>query len=315
MLNDMQQFLTRSSVFVDGEKVGYSTYKIDARDDTRRLKNKLENKLEGNLIVYLPGHVQPVDAARELHTAIVQASRAGVLWSVDIDPPKGGDPVKAAALIQILRREALGNLFENPILAQEHFKVTVTGWSHGGAEALRVAELAPDTVECVIALCTAGLDMLPTPRLIGRLPREIARVTRESYRKRFATLRPSLRFGLQLTRGFAADLVHTRSPMRLVSDLRWVGKKVVGPQYGYKGSVVIILSEHDAFFHWRELFPNCARVEDVGEHLEHYYQRNFPNVRGIDLRVLPGSHLSPELHAAEYLQNAQEALDQMGMVL
>jgi pimeloyl-ACP methyl ester carboxylesterase len=315
MLNGMQHFLTRSSVFVDGETVGYSSYVVDARDDARRLKNKLENKLEGNLVVYLPGHVQPVDAARELHTAIVQASRAGILWSVDIDPPKGGDPTKAAALNQILRREAIGNLFENPILAHEHFKLTVIGWSHGGAEAFRVAELAPDMVECVIALCTAGLDLLPTRRLIGLLPREIARVTRDAYQQRFATLRPSLRFGLQLTRGFAADLVRTRSPMRLVNDLRWVGKKVVGPQYGYTGSVVILLSEHDAFFHWRKLFPDCVRVEQVSEHLEYYCKREFPNARDFDLRVLPGSHLSPELHAAEYLQNAREALNQMGMVL
>jgi pimeloyl-ACP methyl ester carboxylesterase len=294
----MQKYHLRGSVFVHGEKVGYSSYVIDSRDDARLLRNKLENKLEGNLVVYLPGHVQPADAARELHAAIVRASRAGVLWSIDIDPPRGGDPTKAAALIHILRQEALSNMFENPILAQEHFKVTIMGWSHGGAEALRVADLAPDMVECVIALCTAGLDLLPTLRLIGRLPREIARVTRDAYRKRFATLRPSLRFGLQLTRGFSADLVHTRSPMRLVNDLRWVGKKVVGPQYGYPGSVVILLSEHDAFFHWRNLFPDCDQVEEVSEHLEHYYKREFPNVRNFDLRVLPGSHLSPELHAA-----------------
>ncbi len=311
----MQKKLTRSDVFVDGEKVGYSRYVIDARDDARRLKNKSENKLEGNLVVYLPGHMQPADAARELHTAIVRRSRAGVLWSVDIDPPIGGDPMKAAALIQILRQEALGNLFEDPISAKKHFQVTIVGWSHGGAEALRVAEMVPDMVDCVIALCTAGLDLLPTLRMIGLLPREVAWVTRDIYRKRFATLRPSLRFGLQLTRGFAADLARTRSPRRLVNDLRWVAKKVVGPQYGYTGSVVILLGEHDVFFHWRRLLPDCVRVEDVSEHLEHYYRREFPNVRDFDLRVLPGSHLSPELHAAEYSQNALESLDQMGVVL
>ncbi len=311
----MQKFLMRGSVFVDGEKVGYSSYVIDTRDDARRLKNKSENKLEGNLVVYLPGHVQPADAAMHLHTAIVQSSRAGLLWSVDIDPPKGGDPIKAAALIEILRQEALENLFENPNLAKEHFKVTIIGWSHGGAEALRVAELAPGMVECVIALCTAGLDPLPTLRLIGRLPREITRVTRDAYRKRLTTLRPSLRFGIQLTRGFATDLARTRSPMRLVNDLRWVGKKVVGPHYGYSGNVVILLGENDAFFHWRKLFPDCDRVEDVGANLEHYCKREFPHVKDFDLCVLPGNHLSPEFQAAKYLQSARESLDRMGMYL
>jgi pimeloyl-ACP methyl ester carboxylesterase len=311
----MRRTHIRSSVDIDGESVGYSCLEIDARSDARRLKNKSQNKLDGNLAVYLPGHVQPVDAARQLHAAIVQASRAGVLWSIDIDPPKGGDPIKAAALIEILHQQVLGTLFENPDIARKEFKVTIIGWSHGGAEALRAAELAPEIIDCVIGLCSAGLDSHTTFRLIRRLPREITRVTRDAYRKRSERLRSSLRLGIQLTQGFATDLAHTRSPIRLVNDLRWVGKKVVGPQYGYPGSVVIVMGDHDAFFHWRRLFPLCDRIEDLPDHLDHFARQEFPNVRGFDLQVLPGNHLAPELHAPEYLQTASESLQRMGLSL
>jgi pimeloyl-ACP methyl ester carboxylesterase len=239
--------------------VGYSCYIIDARDDGRHQKNKTDNALEGNLVVYLPGHVQPADAARDLHTAIIEASQAGVLWSIDIDPPKGGDPTKAAALIKILHEQVMGYLFDDPVTARIRFKVTVCGWSHGGAEALRAAELAPEMIDCVIVLCSAGLDSLSTLRLISLLPREIVRITRDAYRKRSTSVRSSLRFGAQLTRGFAADLAHTRSPRRLANDLRWAGKKVVGPQYSYPGNVVIVLSENDTFISWRKLFPDCDK--------------------------------------------------------
>ncbi len=311
----MRRTHMRSSVDIDGVTVGYSCLEIDARDDARRLKNKSENKLDGNLAVYLPGHVQPVDAARHLHAALVQASRAGVLWSIDIDPPKGGDPTKASALIQILHQQVLGTLFENPDVARKEFKVTIIGWSHGGAEALRAAELAPEMIDCVIGLCTAGLESHTTLRLVRRLPREITRVTRNAYRKRPETLRSSLHFGMQLTQGFARDLAHTRSPIRLVNDLRWVGKKVVGPQYGYPGRVVIVMGDNDAFFHWRSLFPDCGRVEDLPEYLDRYTKQEFPNVRGFDLQVLPGNHLAPELHAPKYLQTILESLERMGTVL
>jgi len=305
----------RSSVDIDGETVGYSYLEIDARDDARRLKNRSQNKLDGNLAVYLPGHVQPVDAARHLHTALVQASRAGVLWSIDIDPPKGGDPTKAAALIRILHQQVLATLFEDPGVARKEFKVTIIGWSHGGAEALRAAELAPEMIDCVIGLCSAGLDSQSTLRLIRRLPREITRVTRDAYRKRSETVRTGLRFGIQLTQGFARDLAHTRSPIRLANDLRWVGKKVVGPQYGYPGKVVIVMGDNDAIFHWRSLFPDCDRVEDLPDHLEHYTKQEFPNVRDFDLQVIPGNHLAPELHAPEFLQTILESLQRMGTVL
>lgn len=311
----MRTSYRRDNVEVDGETVGYGCYVIDTRDDAKRLKNNSENKLDGNLIVYLPGHLQPADAAQHLHTAIAQISRAGVAWSIDIDPPNGGDPIKALALIKILHHKVLANLFESPDLAQTQFRVTLIGWSHGGAEALRTAELAPEMIDCVIALCSAGLDSYSPLRLISRLPREIARVTRDAPRVKFETLRSSLRFGLQLTRGLAMDLVHTRSPARLLKDFQWAGKKVVGPQYGYPGIVVIVLGENDAFFRWQNLLPECNRVEDLPDHLERYSKQEFPSVRGFDLHVLPGNHLAPELRASEYLQTTLESLQQMGMNL
>lgn len=311
----MRKSYLRDSVEIDGETVSYSCYVIDTRDDAKRLKNNWENELDGNLIVYLPGHLQPADAAQNLHTAIAQVSRAGVVWSIDIDPPKGGDPAKALALIKMLHQMVLASLFENPDLASTQFKVTLIGWSHGGAEALRAAELAPEMIDCVVALCSAGLDSYSPLRLIGRLPREIARVTRDASRERFEMLRSSLRFGLQLTRGLAMDLAHTRSPARLLKDFRWAGEKVVGPQYTYPGIVVIVLGENDAFFRWQNLLPECNRVEDLPDYLARYSKQEFPNVRGFDLRVLPGNHLAPELRASVYLQTTLESLQQMGMYL
>ena len=180
---------------------------------------------------------------------------------------------------------------------------------------MRAAELAPEMIDCVIGLCSAGLDAHTTLRLIRRLPREIMRVTRDAYRKRSESLRSSLRFGIQLTQGFATDLAHTRSPFRLVNDLRWAGKKVVGPQYGYPGRVVILMGDNDAFFHWRSLFPECGCVEDLPDHLEQYTKQEFPNVRDFDMQVLPGNHLAPELHASEFLHAIIESLQRMGTVL
>lgn len=152
-------------------------------------------------------------------------------------------------------------------------------------------------------------------RLLSRLPLEVARVTRDSYRQSLETVWAGLRLGVHLTRGLVRDLYYTRSPFRLINDVRWAAKKVVGPQYTYAGNVVVVFGEQDALIRWKAILPECNQVEELGRYLEGYCKQEFPCVRDLDLQIIGGNHLAPELRATEFIRAALGALHRQGIDL
>lgn len=80
---------------VGGEVVGYTLFALDVRTAAQRWANARANTLDGNLNVFIPGHGQRAAGVPKVVRAIAECSRSKVVWSVDIDPPRGGDPVKA----------------------------------------------------------------------------------------------------------------------------------------------------------------------------------------------------------------------------
>lgn len=97
-----------------------------------------------------------MSATLHLIHASAQHNKSKVAWCVDIDPPVGGDPVKARAMPLIVQRHLPALLAADAPGAGAEQRVTLLGWSHGGAEALRTAEAAPDLIPMSWACARPG---------------------------------------------------------------------------------------------------------------------------------------------------------------
>ena len=123
----------RGEVSVGGETITYTLCEFDGRSEEQREENARRQALNGDLNVYLPGHGQPPDAARNLLETIVSLSRAKVLWSLSVRAVTGGDTERAEAPEKVIERrvrpkslmEADQGLEESTSLG-----VTLFGWSH-----------------------------------------------------------------------------------------------------------------------------------------------------------------------------------------
>jgi pimeloyl-ACP methyl ester carboxylesterase len=294
----------RAHVEVAGERIGYYLYEIDARTTEQRERNARQRSLDGNLIVYIPGHVQRATTAKRLQAALIAQSASKMIWSVDIDPPKNGDPAKAEALIQIIK-ERTGQAFLRMDTQEQEaeipFRITLIGWSHGGAEALRAANMAPTLFQHVAALCPAGLVERSLRDLVVSFSRESIRIGWNIVRTSFSDSRAGLIFVMDLFRGLLTDLFRTRSPRRLIHDARWAGKKLVGEDYAYDGTVVVLFGESDSVIRWKDVFPGCQHPHDIDPVLEEYRKRDFPRVRSVKVQVLEGDHMAPERSAPVYI--------------
>lgn len=302
----------RGQVVVGDERCGYGFYAIDARSEDQRLRNTNTRTLDGDLVVFIPGHGQRAATARRLQSALVETSSSKVLWSIDIDPPEGGDPVKADALIEIIRHKAREDLFggeEQEMGQQPTIKVTLVGWSHGGAITLRAAESAPDLFPNVAVLCSAGLEEREIPELLISFVGEVILIALNAFRRGPAAIATALRMGNDVVIGLAMDLVRSRSLKRLIDDLRWGAKKVVGSEYMYAGRVAILFGEADKVMRWKGVLPECQHPDELDQHLVNYERHNFPRVHSLNFRVLEGNHLAPELLTPLYVQNIFEALN------
>jgi pimeloyl-ACP methyl ester carboxylesterase len=303
----------RGEVQVDGETIGYTLYEVDARTESQRITNMRDKTLDGNLNVYVPGHGQRAAAARNLIATIVALSSSKVLWAIDIDPPRGGDPARAEALIKIIRRKASEELFggEGQESAEPpFFRVTIFGWSHGGAETLRAAEKAPDLFQQVVGLCPAGLVKRSPYDLVWSFLLECLRILRDALPRLDRSIARALAIGYDMLAGLFCDLVRSKSLQRVINDIRWICGKVTGEDYGYDGKVVILFGEKDGIIRWRDVFPACQHPGNVGQFVEEYKKRDFPMARGLQVWVLEGSHIAPETRAALYVETAFDLLDQ-----
>jgi len=303
----------RGEVEVDGEAVGYSLYEVDARTESQRIANARDKTLDGNLNVYVPGHGQRAAAARNLIATIIALSSSKVLWAIDIDPPRGGDPARAEALIKIIRKKANEGLFggEGRESAEPpSFRVTIFGWSHGGAETMRAAEKAPDLFQQVVGLCPAGLVERSPSELVWSFVLECWRIFWDAWPRLDRTIARALAIGYDMLAGVFCDLLRSKSLRRVINDIRWACDKVTGKDYNYDGMVVILFGGKDTIIRWQDVFPTCQHPGNIGQFLEEYKKRDFPMARGLQVRVLEGSHIAPETHAPLYIKTAFDLLDQ-----
>ena len=297
----------RGEVEVDGQTIGYTLYEVDARPESQRIANARDRTLDGNLNVYVPGHGQTVTAARNLTATIVALSSSKVLWAIDVDPPGGGDAARAEALIKIIRKKASEDLFggEGQEAAEPPFyRVTIFGWSHGGAEAMRAAAKAPALFQQVVGLCPAGLTKRSPSELAWSFVLECWRIFWDALPRFDRTIVRVLAIGYDVLAGLFCDLLRSKSLQRVINDIRWACGKVTGEDYEYDGMVVILFGESDGIIRWRDVFPACQNPGNIGPFLEEYKKRNFPMVRGLQVRVLEGSHIAPEMRAPLYVRTA-----------
>jgi len=301
----------RDEVEVDGETIGYTLYEIDARTESQRIMNARDNTLDGNLNVYIPGHGQTAAAARNLIATTVALSPSKVLWSIDIDPPRGGDPTRAEALIKIIRRKVSDELFNGErqgLAGSPFFRVTIFGWSHGAAEAMLAAEKDCDLFQQVVGLCPAGLIERPPYELLWSFILESLRVFWDALLRFDCTVARVLAIGYDILAGVFCDFLRSKSLQRVINDVRWASRKVTDKDYRYDGMVVILFGGKDGVIRWQDVFPACQHPSNIGQFVEEYKKRNFPMVRRLEVRVLEGNHVDPEVNARLYIESAFDLL-------
>lgn len=297
----------RDYVVVDGERIGYAFHSCDARTATERAADLTRHAPGGALILLLPGHGQTAFSLTLLLTESALCSHAGVAWLADIDPPAGGDPVRARALPAIIRRHwAELRAGETPPPGG----VVLAGWSHGGGEALRAAAGAPDLVAAAVGLCATGLIERKPGELIASFAGEVARILLTALRQGPAALWQAVRVGLDIAGGMAGDLVRTRSLRRVVDDARWAAQKVTGPDFGYGGRVALVFAEDDTVIRWQAVLPGCTTPAEIPGCLADYQRTDFPCAGSLAVRVLSGNHLSPGVDP-DYARTALELTGQL----
>jgi len=299
----------RGAVEVDGEVVGYTLCEVGEAHDGPRAAGPGHGASGGMLNVYVPGHGQSAVAASSLLAAIVILSRSQVVWAIDVDPPRGGDPARAAALVKIIRQRA-GEVFGNGDRPAEWLpQVTMFGWSHGAIEAMLAAERAPDLIPRVVCLCPAGLVEHAPAELVACFVKECLCICWNSLLRSHWTISRIVAVGCNLLLGIVRDSLRSRSLRRAIHDVRWGAQKVVGEDYSYDGTVVLVFGTDDGVIRWRDVFPACQDPGDVGRSLEEYRAHNFPKVQRLGVQVLDGSHMAPEVDSAVFVRTALDLLD------
>jgi len=304
--------LKRSEIEIDREIVGFTLYEVDARTENQRLSNARDKTLDGSLNVYIPGHGQTANAATNLITTIVAHSQSKILWSVDIDPPKGGDHIRAKALIRIIKTRASSELFDSRFCAPEqpyYLKITLFGWSHGAAEAMLAAEMDSELIQEVIALTPGGLIERPSSELFWSFTLGGLRIFWDALRRFDGTIGRVLAVGFDIVSGVIRDCWRSKSFHLIVDDICWASKKVVGKSYGYNGTVILLFAGGDTTMRWRDVFPTCQHPDMIECVLELFRQDHFPQVRRLSVGVLEGNHVAPEVNASLYINTAFDLLE------
>lgn len=308
--------VARDQVTVFEQRLGYQLYEVDARP----VGAGDSGCLQGNLNVFIPGHWQKARTAQRLLQGIAAESDSGLVWSLDIDPPQGGDPVRAAALVEILRQRIASRFTysQDPLTGETGaIRVTLFGWSHGGAEALRAVELAPDLFDRLLLLCPAGLVERRCAELSWSFTLEGLRIFLRALGKSWATVGIVLRIVAGILAGLAGDLFQARSLQRVAGDIGWICHKVPRPDFRYPGEVVILFGAQDTVIRWQDVFPTA--MVDLGEivsdlsripevDLADYKLLNFPYASRLEVFILPGDHASPETEPDPYLQIVMQTM-------
>ena len=300
----------RGSVVSGGETVHFEMRIVDARSRAQRASDTQRGRPAGNVLILVPGHGQTVDGPRNLLAAAAQLSRSGVACCVDPVPARGGDRTEAEAIATIARA-AIDYLFPRP-QGLVPIQATAIGWSHGGGEALRAAGRHPDLFPQYLGLCPTGLVERHPVELVCSFFLEALRILSTSFvRGNWRCVAITLRLGANALVGLVKDLARSRSLKRVVADVRWAGRKVPGPAFGYTGEVVILCAESDRVVRWRDAFPGCDCSQGVESSLPAYGQDNFPLAGRVEVLVLPGDHVSPEVDPTSFLRAGLRPLGQL----
>ena len=295
----------RAEIEIDGERLGYALVECDVRSGEQRQHDAARGALAGDLIIIIPGHGQTADSALRLIQQSAQHSMSKVAWCVDIDPPVGGDPVKARAMPLIVQRhlpallaseapEAVVPPAGAPSTGAAQ-RVTLFGWSHGGAEALRTAEAAPQLISHVVGLCPAGLIQRSVVELLFSFLAECIHLFLVALKRGDpGYLRTVLSIGANIVQGVYHDARRTRSLSRPWHDICWTAKKASGPHTSYTGTVGIVFGAQDRVIRWPDVFPRCKHEGDIERWVPQLQTQDFPCVKELQVKALVGNHLSPE---------------------
>ena len=302
------EFEAKAVVDVNGELIHYAIRMVDARSAQQREQDYLHGGPAGSVMVVVPGHGQGIHGPKKLMAAAARLSRSKIAWCIDPVPARGGDHVEGQAIARIARAKLQATFPAGYARAS----ATLIGWSHGASEALRAAGDAPELFPQFLGLCPLGLVDRRPGQLVGSFLIEASRILWNSIRqRRWTCLSDALRLGLNAGTGLARDLRHSRSARRLVEDIGWAGKKVTGSTFRYPGQVALLFGVQDTVVRWQDVFPECAKPEQIDSTLGTYGREAFPEASDVQVRVIEGTHVAPESNASTYLQTGLGLLGQL----
>jgi pimeloyl-ACP methyl ester carboxylesterase len=294
-------------VDVGGESVRYEMHTLDARSARQREQDARRGKPAGNILVVVPGHGQSAHGPKKLVATAAQVSRSKIVWCIDPVPARGGDRVEAQAIARVVR-DRISTTFPAQDVTTA---ATLIGWSHGGSEALHAAEHDPDLFPQFLGLCPTGLVDRRRRELLHSFFLESLRILWTSARRRdWTCLKDTLRLGSNAAAGVLRDLWRGRSLRRLFEDIGWAASKVAPGPIGYPGEVVLLFGAQDTVVRWRDAFPDCDLPQNIPRSLAEYQKRNFPQASRIEVQVIDGAHVAPEVDAPTFLQTGLALLEQ-----
>jgi hypothetical protein len=287
--------------------VHYELCIVDARSVQHREQDAQRGGPNGNVMVVIPGHGQGVHGPKKLVATAAHLSRSKIAWCVDPVPAKGGDRIEAQAIARVVR-DRMSATFPSKDVPPA---ATLIGWSHGASEALRAAQHDPGLFPQYLGLCPTGLMDRGQPELVYSFFLEATRILWASGRQRdWTCLNDTLRLGWNAGVGLVRDLWRGRSARRLVEDVDWAARNVVSSPIGYAGDVVLLFGAQDTVVRWHDLFPGCERPQDISECLAEYQKMHFPKANRVEVQILEGAHVAPEVDAPTYLQRGLGLLEQ-----
>jgi pimeloyl-ACP methyl ester carboxylesterase len=295
-------------VAIGGESVRYEMRIVDARSVQQRAQDGQRGRPGGNIMVVVPGHGQSSHGPKKLVATAAQLSRSKLAWCIDPVPARGGDRIDAQAIAAVVR-DRISTAFP---AKGEPAAATLIGWSHGGSEALRAAEHDADLFPQFLGLCPTGFVDRRQRELLTSFFLEATRILWASARRRdWTCLKDTLRLGWNAGAGLVRDLWRGRSARWLVEDLGWAARKVTHGPLGYSGEVVLLFAAQDTVVRWHDLFPECERSQSIARSLAAYQQKTFPRARRVEVQVIAGNHVAPEVDAPTFLQTGLRLLGQL----
>jgi len=259
-------------------------------------------------MVVVPGHGQSIHGPKKLVATAAQLSRSKLAWCIDPVPAKGGDRIDAQVIAGVVR-DRISMAFP---AKDEPTAATLIGWSHGGSEALHAAEHDADLFPQFLGLCPTGFVDRRQRELLASFFLEATRILCASARRRdWTCLKDTLRLGWNAGAGLVRDLWRGRSARWLVEDLGWAARKVTRGPMGYSGEVVLLFAAQDTVVRWHDLFPECERAQSIARSLADYQKKAFPRARRVEVQVIEGTHVAPEIDAPTFLQIGLGLLGQL----